>query len=478
MNKGSTLLVTFDGLRRDRVTDDLMPNLFHFMEEGSNFINSRSIFPSETRVAVTSTMTGSPPGAHGLVANQFIHAVRPEGLFRTSEWEDLELAAKAGQLLDCQSLGQRMAAAGRTMAVVSTATKGASRMMNPDAHVLGQPVFSVHGLPVSTPEVHEAVVARLGDIPPADAPNSARVTYATKALMEVIYPRHEPDFCVFWMNEPDTSSHRFGVLGAETEAAMRMADDNFARILDWWHAGNGPENIIVMSDHGQITGRAQLDTLEIIPSEFGRASVGSFSGIYLDDPSDARKAEVIDWLVQQYFCGLVFASDAAGDAIPGALPWSSVRNDHPRGADIGFTLRATNCNEGSVPEVDGCIFAAWITPGGGMHGGLNRGELSTVLAAQGPAYRAAFESETPCWLPDIVPTVLTTMGLTIEKSEGRPLVEALTGGDPRFGVAPAVEERTITAQLRGHEQCLRQWVVGGRTIVDCGWTAGRGAWDL
>lgn len=477
MNTGSTLLLTFDGLRRDRVTAELMPNLFRFMEEGSNFLNSRSIFPSETRVAVTSTMTGSPPGAHGVVANQFIHAVRPDDLFRTSEWDDLELAVQAGQLLDCQTMGERMAAAGRTMAVVSTATKGASRMMNSSAHTLGQPVFSVHGQPVSTPDVHEAVAAQLGEIPPAGAPNSARVTYATTALMEVIYPRHKPDFCIFWMNEPDTSSHKFGVLGTETEAAQRMADENFGRILAWWHSGNGPENIVVMSDHGQITGHAQLETLDIIPAEFGRASIGSFSGIYLHDVSDARKAEVVDWLVQQDFCGLVFASNAEGRAIAGALPWSSVRNDHPRGADVGFTLRATNSSEQYGPDLDTCIFAAWITPGGGMHGGLNRGELSTVLAAQGPAYRKAFRSETPCWLPDIIPTVLTTMDLTTEGSEGRPLVEALVGDDPRFGVAPAVGTRTLTAERHGHEQYLRQWIIEGKTIVDCGWTEGTGAWS-
>lgn len=476
MNTGSTLLVTFDGLRRDRVTAALMPNLFRFMEEGSNFLNSRSVFPSETRVAVTSTMTGCPPGAHGVVANQFIHPVRPDGLFRTAEWDDLELAAAAGQLLDCQTMGERMAAAGRTMAVVSTATMGASRMMNSSAHALGQPVFSVHGAPVSTPDLHQAVIDRLGAIPPADAPNSARVTYATRALIEVVYPRHNPDFCVLWMNEPDTSSHVFGVTSAETEAAQRMADANFGEILDWWQAGNGPDNIIVMSDHGQITGDAQLETLDILPAEFGRASIGAFSGIYLHDASDASKAEVVDWLVQQAFCGLVFASDSKGEAIDGALPWSAVRNDHPRGADIGFTLRATNCDKGWGPEIDRCLFAAWIKPGGGMHGGLNRGELSTVLAAQGPAYRKGFRSDVPCWLPDIIPTVLTTMGLPTTGCEGRPLVEALKGDDPRFGIAPDVVRRTLMATRHGHIQHLRQWVIEGQTIVDCGWTEGTGGW--
>jgi hypothetical protein len=477
MNTGSTLLITFDGLRRDRATAGLVPNLARFMAEGSDFVNSRSIFPSETRVAVTSTMTGCPPGSHGVVANQFIHPVRPEGLFRTSEWEDLELAAQAGQLLDRETMGQRMANAGRTMAVVSTATKGASRMMNSSAHPLGQPVFSMHGVPVSSPDLHGAVTAQLGDIPEPTAPNGARMTYATSALIEVVYPRHDPDFCVFWMNEPDMSSHRFGVTAPETQEAQRICDENFGRILDWWKAGNGPQNVMVMSDHGQITGRRQLETLDIIPAEFGWAAIGSFSSIYLDDVSDANKARVVEWLVEQDFCGLVFATAENGEAIAGALPWAAVRNDHPRGADVGFTLRATDCSQNWGPSVDGCLFAAWISEGGGMHGGLNRGELSTVLAAQGPAFRAGFVSQTPCWLPDIAPTILTAMGLPIEGTEGRPLVEALVGDDPRFGIAPQVETHTLRAEHRGHEQYLRQWVIEGQTIVDCGWTAGTGAWD-
>jgi len=476
MTKGSTLLVCFDGLRRDRATPELMPNLARFMAKGSNFINSRSIFPSETRVAVTSTMTGSPPGDHGLVANQFIHPVRPGELFKTADWDHLEVAAQAGQLLDRQTMGQRLDAAGLKMAVVSTASKGASRMMNSSAHALGQPVFSVHGVPVSSPEVHDLVVAQLGEIPAAGAPNSARITHATSALLDVIYPNYAPDFCVFWMSDPDISSHAFGVIAPQTAQSQKVCDDNFARIIDWWRAGNGPENIIVMSDHGQITGTRQLERFDLVPAEFGKASIGAFSGIYLDDRSDAGKAKVVDWLAGQGFCGLIFASASDGSAIEGALPWSAVRNDHPRNADVGFTLRATDSSVQHGPALDQCIFAAHIPVGGGMHGGLNKGELSTVLAAQGPAYRAGYTSETPCWLPDIAPTILTTMGLGLEGTSGRPLVEALAGDTPGFGVAPDVQIRVLSASHKGHEQHLRQWVIEGQTIVDCGWTSGTGAW--
>ena len=154
-----------------------------------------------------------------------------------------------------------------------------------------------------------------------------------------------------------------------------------------------------------------------------------------------------------------------------------MRNGHARSADIGFTLRATDCSTHYGPDEDKCLFAKGIPVGGGSHGGLNKGELSTVLAAQGPAFRAEFVSQAPCWLPDIAPTILTVMGLPLGGCEGRALTEALTGDGPEFGIEPVYSSRLLQAEINGHEQYLRQWIVGDRTIVDCGWTAGRGAWD-
>jgi hypothetical protein len=474
--RGSTLIVAFDGLRRDRATSDLMPNLSRFMTEGADFLNSRSVFPSETRVAVTSVMTGCPPTDHGLVANQFYHPLQPDASFKTAEWDQLETAANAGQLLDCKTMGQRMAENSLKMAVISTASKGASRMMNSSAHALNQPVFTIHGPPVSSVDLHVLITQRIGDIPQPGTPNVERITYSTDALLDVIYPKFSPDMCVFWMSDPDITSHMFGVTSSETVAAQKACDDNFGRILAWWRAGNGPENIVVMSDHGQITGSQQLEKPEIIPAHIGKSTIGAFSGIYLDDPTDTKKAEVVDWLVQQDFCGLVFATATDGNAVKGAFTWEAVRNNHQRGPDVGFTLRSTNSSEGFSPQADSCIFAGGIPVGGGMHGGLSKGELSTVLAAQGPAYRSEFASDTPCWLPDIIPTILATMGLPLDGTTGRPMREALVGDDTRFGTIPAVETRVLSASLNGHEQYLRQWFIDGKTIVDCGWTAGTGAW--
>ena len=106
MTNNTCLIVTFDGLRKDRATADLMPNLARFLGEGTDCVNARSVFPSETRVAVTSTVTGCAPAAHGLVANQFLHPVVPDRIFQTASNADLSAAAAAGQLIDCQSLDQ------------------------------------------------------------------------------------------------------------------------------------------------------------------------------------------------------------------------------------------------------------------------------------------------------------------------------------------------------------------------------------
>jgi hypothetical protein len=474
MKKASTLVVTFDGLRRDRATPGLMPNLAAFMQSGANFINSRSIFPSETRVAVTSTVTGAPPRDHGLVANQYIHNAAIQGrVFQTADYKDLIAADAIGQLIDRLSLGERLAAAGKTMAVVSTATPGATWMMNHKARTVGHPVFSVYGEPISTPDIHRAALERFGPVPGGATPNTARVDYACSVLTGIVYPETDPDLCIFWMSDPDITSHSFGVNGAETETAQRAADAAFGRIVEWWRAGKGPENLVVMSDHGQITGERQVNVAEQFPQFADRLSVGSFNGLYLENQTPEALAALVLHLSEQPWCGLIFAETTEGLPIEGALPWSAVSHGHERGATVGFTLRATPPSAESANLNDKCLYAAHIKPGGGMHGGLNRGELSTILAACGPAFVANMVSDVPCWLPDIAPTLLRVLGLPTDGTSGRVLTEALIGDGRR----PTVERRTLRAGINGHEQHLEQWVVDGTPITDCGWTAGTGAWQ-
>jgi predicted AlkP superfamily pyrophosphatase or phosphodiesterase len=91
------IMVALDGLRPDMVNAVATPHLFALSASGTHFAHARSIFPSETRVATPSLITGCRPGGHGLVANTLFDAsVAPDRLLRTKLVEDvLVLAAGA-----------------------------------------------------------------------------------------------------------------------------------------------------------------------------------------------------------------------------------------------------------------------------------------------------------------------------------------------------------------------------------------------
>ena len=145
-----------------------------------------------------------------------------------------------------------------------------------------------------------------------------------------------------------------------------------------------------------------------------------------------------------------------------ALCRGAVQQGHARTPTIGVTLRAA---ADGADGMESTLFAAGIEPGGGIHGGLTRGELSTVLAAQGPAFRQGHRSEVPCWLPDIAPTILTVMGLCVTGTTGRAMTEILATD----GGAPDWDHHIETVEYRGQVQHLAWWQVGPSRVVDCGW---------
>ena len=458
MRPGSTLIVTFDGLRRDRAIPELMPNLAGFIAEGADFTFSRSVFPSETRVCISSLVTGCPPAAHGVVANAFIHrAAVPDRVFNTARQEDLRAAAALGLLLDRPSLGERLAAAGEALAVVSTGTPGATMMMNHRAAALGHFVFSAHGPAASIPAAAaEAAIARFGPIPPAGTPNTARLDYAVRVLTELVYPDLSPALAILWFSDPDSTCHRFGIRGAETEDCMRGADAAFGRLLQWWRASpdGRPDNILVMSDHGHITGRTEIDVAALLPELGSELVPGYVSSVHFREPAPERQAALVRHLAQQPWCGLILTPGG----VAGSLDLAAVGGGHARAADVVFTLAAAD---------DTCLFSGGIGPGGGIHGGLQAGELSTVLAGCGPAFATGRKTALPCWLPDIAPTVLHVLGLPHDGTVGRVLTEGLAvpAGDP-----PVFGRRELETVIGTHHQGLHQWTHGAVAITERGWS--------
>ena len=107
--KSRVLIVSFDALRPDMVTPDLMPNLCKFVADGAHFPEARSTFPTETRVNQTAMITGCYPERHGIVGNRFQDAeASPGKLFNTGDETQLAEGDKrlGGKLVDVPVLAR------------------------------------------------------------------------------------------------------------------------------------------------------------------------------------------------------------------------------------------------------------------------------------------------------------------------------------------------------------------------------------
>lgn len=426
------VLIALDGLRPDLVSRELTPHLAALAADGTRCVNARSVFPSETRVCTPSLVTGCRAGGHGMVANTlFDAAVAPDRLLRTKLVEDvMALAAGRESPLQRPTLGEILGTQGRSFALVSAGTAGAARLLHPAAERLGQFRWNVE-------ETQGATAARLrerfGPTPPHAVPNLGRLRHAGRILLEHVLPELRPDVTLAWLSEPDISFHWGGLLCAEARAALREADAIIGAVRAWRDAQPDAGEIVigVLSDHGHVTGRGRLSLVAALreagfPAGSGLApdvevvvAPAAAPGLWFHDR--ALMPEVAAWLLGQPWCAALLTREP--DALPDglALPLGLLGSAHPRSADLVVAFAGSEAeDEWGLPG-----FAPFDAPdvpeGGGMHGGLHRAELATVLLFEGGPVRRGAVVEAPCDLTDIAPTVLRLLGLDHAGMEGAPI---------------------------------------------------------
>src|SRR5437879_38410 len=69
------VVVVWDGMRPDFVTEQNTPTLWKLAREGIIFRNHHAVYPSATMVNGTAMVTGIYPGKNGIIAN---HVYRPD----------------------------------------------------------------------------------------------------------------------------------------------------------------------------------------------------------------------------------------------------------------------------------------------------------------------------------------------------------------------------------------------------------------
>ncbi len=296
-----------DGLRNGSVNATDAPTLLSIRQQGVNFTNSHSLYPTLTTPNASAIATGHYLGDTGDFSNTE-YAGFP--VFNTGNFGkksatpvpflendpilgDLDDHLARGNFLTEESLlalarakGFNTAAIGKLGPVaiqdVSQLDPQGKKFQLPKTVILDDVTGTPDGVPVS-PAMQAALAAAgltliptkrnqpQGDVTKAGTLNSNAaqqkwfVDAATRAVLPEFARSKAPFVLVYWSRDPDGSQHnqgdslnalRPGINGPTSRAGIKNADDNLRRILDYLQSDPvllATTDVFVTSDHGFAT---------------------------------------------------------------------------------------------------------------------------------------------------------------------------------------------------------------------------------
>src|SRR6266536_2431479 len=315
------VVVVWDGMRPDFVSEHNTPALWKLSREGVTFRNHHAVYPSATMVNGTALVTGVYPGKNGLIAN---HVYRPDidlhhtvdvelpavvkkgdevsggkyisvptlaELVQRAEGRTIIATAKTvGLLLDRQvpdlssnvngaasplGEGGRMKVRGSTMRVskkASTLTQPSplrrERRTTSDNEDRSEAVsannsvtlFAGKSLPA---EILRSITAALGPLPLGHLQHDS---WTTKALTDCLWKDGVPTLSILWLGEPDLTQHESAPGAPAALAAIKSADENLAAVLSALDQrdARGRTDVFIVSDHGFSTIKRSVDLRRIL----------------------------------------------------------------------------------------------------------------------------------------------------------------------------------------------------------------------
>jgi arylsulfatase A-like enzyme len=289
----NVVLFVPDGLRALLVTPETAPTMAAVRDQGVNFKNPHSLFPTFTMPNSSGLSTGHFLGDTGVFSNTMFsgYPIPPTNTVTPFIENDVVLgnidAHFGGSFISDESViaaarhqGLSTAALGKvgpTLLFDHTDRTGMATIIFDDS------TGSEHGIPLS-PEIKDALTAAGLPLkaPPRGAngdrgdekvhgtlaANSAQQAYfadvAAKVVLPLLKARNKPFVLVFWSRDPDGTQHfqgdslnqyTPGINGPTSLAAVKNADDNLKTIRqaldDLGLAAN--TDIVIAADHGFST---------------------------------------------------------------------------------------------------------------------------------------------------------------------------------------------------------------------------------
>ena len=475
------LLVVWDGMRPDFVTEENTPTLWKLAREGVTFRNHHAAYPSATMVNGTVMATGVHPGRSGVIAN---HVYRSD--IDPHHTVDVELPPivkkgdelSGGKYIAVPTVADLVERAGAPSVIAAAKSVGLLLGRRPNDAGANRSVTLFQGKALPDAAI-DPITEKLGTFPSA---HLQRDSWTTKALIDVLWKDGIPSFSMLWLGEPDLTQHQTAPGAPAAVAAIKSADQNLAAVLSALDKRKAREttDVFVVSDHGFSTIRRSIDIPKIL-NQAGFAATTEFTGepkpgdimlagnggsvlFYIVGHDSTVAHRLVEFLQQSDFAGVIFAKQPLDGTF--ALEQANIQNDHAPDVVMAFRWDASK-NQFGIP---GMIDADWQRSAGkGTHATLSRFDMHNTLITAGPDFKRGETNDLPSGNVDLAPTILQILRITPpDKMNGRILSEAMTV------TIPSEQPQTKRIEAMKHfssgtwRQSLQISRVGSTTYLDEG----------
>jgi predicted AlkP superfamily pyrophosphatase or phosphodiesterase len=480
------VVVVWDGMRPDFVTERNTPTLWKMAQSGVIFGHHHSVYPTATNVNGAAIATGVYPNRNSLLANrEFRPNIDPLRPFENAEPDIIEKADKAtgGKYIAAPTIAEIVRAAGRRTAVVGTKAVAFLHDRHADwTSASAKNLVKFAAAPMPAP-LREETLRLLG--PFATEPSrtdEARNSYATRALTEIMWRDGVPAFSLLWLSEPDQIQHDTSPGSEPSLAAVRVSDRNLALVLDALTQKDARKNtdVFVVSDHGFSTIERGID----FPAEMRKAGfdatkafnetpkrgqimvVGNGGTIlfYVVDHDRDVAGRLVEWLQRSDFAGVIFAREK----FEGTFSLETVRANTTEAPDVMVALRwDSKPNRFGTPGQ--IITDNARGPGEGSHATLSEFDVHNTLIAAGPDFQQHLTTTLPSANVDIAPTVLRILRIEPpQKFDGRILAEAMDESAAKVEALSKTIQAARKFPTGEWQQHLRVSLVGETVYIDEG----------
>ena len=322
------IIYVWDGLRPDSVNQVETPNLSALQEEGVNFTDNHSTYPTFTMMNAASFASGSFGGMTGYYGNtlwqptargsdsdnQSVDYQQPifseDYAILTDLAKDLkgDLFMVESLFSAAQKVGLSTVTVGKSGAAFIQDYRRGGMMLDEKAVLPISLAKELQGanipLPALTPNAYGPNEIKLGPnngnptafgapkhmkdgvtVDPSDSsgsPHKSALDYMFDVYTNYILPKKAPRLSVIWMRDPDTTEHLYGPGTANALDALRGNDQRLGRLraklkeLGW----DNSTDLIIVSDHAHSTvaGSSTLFPLRSIKNgEIGEIDPNGYS---------------------------------------------------------------------------------------------------------------------------------------------------------------------------------------------------------